>query len=164
MSDGVFVLPGTHSKWITVHAGRIEHYATYMTGEVFGALRKHTILGALMADGPFNEAGFKLGVAAGLASGTRLLHSLFNVRTLPLFDKIAATAVEDYLSGLLIGAEIGSVETPESVGVVTIVGRDDLADRYEIALTAAGMKSRRAPDDIVARGHFLIAQAAGLVA
>src|SRR5207253_2700905 len=36
-SDGVFVLPGTHSKWARIKAGRIESFATYMTGEIFGA-------------------------------------------------------------------------------------------------------------------------------
>lgn len=163
MDDGVFVLPGTHSKWITVKEGRIEDYSTYMTGEVFGALSKHTILGALMTKGPFNEEGFGMGVTAGLASGARLLHNLFNVRTLPLFEKIPPEAVEDYLSGMLIGAEVGSVDSADGTGPVTIVGRDDLADRYEIALSVAGMQSQRAPDDIVARGHFIIAKAAGLL-
>ena len=46
---------------------------------------------------------------------------------------------------------------------ITIVGRSDLADRYEIALKKIGLGSRRAPNDIVARGHFLIARSAGLL-
>ena len=45
MSDGLFVMPGTHSKWIRVSHGCIEDYSTYMTGEVFAALKEHTILG-----------------------------------------------------------------------------------------------------------------------
>lgn len=164
MGDGVFVLPGTHSKWLTVANDLITDYATFMTGEVFAALRDHTILGKLMAPGPFHEKGFLLGLASGLSDNAQLLHQLFHVRTLPLFENISEDMTEDYLSGLLIGAEINSVDLVENSGPVTIIGRDDLADRYEIALGAAGIKSRRAEGDIVASGHFLIAKTAGLLA
>ncbi|MDE0852321.1 2-dehydro-3-deoxygalactonokinase [Yoonia sp.] len=163
MSDGIFVLPGTHSKWVTVCDNRIENYSTFMTGEVFAALRQHTILATLIEDGPFHEGAFRMGCAAGLAEGSKLLHDLFGVRTLPLFGKITGSMVEDYLSGLLIGTEIKGTDDALIGGPVIIVGRDDLADRYEIALNAAGLKTKRAPDDIVAKGHFLIAQAAGLL-
>ena len=73
MSDGTFVMPGTHSKWIRVSDGKIEDYATYMTGEIFAALKEHTILGTLMEDGPFDEGGFDLVVNAGLENGSSLL-------------------------------------------------------------------------------------------
>ena len=163
MLDGTFVMPGTHSKWITVRDNVIDDYATFMTGEVFAAFRKHTILGTLMEEGPFQEGAFRKGCAAGLAEGSKLLHDLFGVRTLPLFGKIEGNMAKDYLSGLLIGAEIKGANAVSVSGNITIVGRDDLADRYEIALGDAGLAAKRAPGDIVAHGHFLIAQAAGLV-
>lgn len=163
MSDGVFVMPGTHSKWITVQDKRIENYATFMTGEVFAALRDHTILGTLMHEGAFQEVAFRKGCAAGLDAKNNLLHDLFSVRTLPLFGKISGEMVEDYLSGMLIGTELNGKDREGLQQPVTIVGRTDLADRYEIAIEVAGLKSQRAPDDIVARGHFLIAQAGGLL-
>ena len=50
-TDGLFLLPGTHSKWVRVIGGRIGSFRTFMTGEVFGALKEHTILGRLMRDG-----------------------------------------------------------------------------------------------------------------
>lgn len=164
MSDGTFVLPGTHSKWIRVSKNRIEDYATYMTGEIFAALKEHTILGTLIQKGPFSPEGFSQGAAAGLKSGSALLHDLFHVRTLPLMGRMKATDVEDYLSGLLIGAEIKSArERGDAAGTITIIGRSDLTGRYETALAVAGIESRRAPDDIVAMGYFLIARSAGLV-
>ena len=165
MSDGACVMPGTHSKWIRVSGGRIEDYATYMTGEIFAALKGHTILGTLMEEGPHSPKGYARGVAAGLDEGSSLLHDLFHVRTLPLMGRMEGREVADYLSGLLIGAEIRAARLRgDASGIITIVGRSDLADRYETALTAAGLQSRRAPDDIVAMGHFRIAQAAGLIA
>ena len=164
MSEGTFVLPGTHSKWIRVSESQIEDYATYMTGEIFAALKCHTILGTLIEEGPFSSEGFSKGVEAGLADGSVLLHDLFHVRTLPLLGRMRPEDVEDYLSGLLIGAEIKAAQVRGDAGdTVTIVGRTDLADRYETALAIAGMDSQRAPDDIVAMGHFLIARSAGLV-
>lgn len=165
MSDGAFVMPGTHSKWIRVSDGRIEDYATYMTGEIFAALKNHTILGTLIEDGPHSPDGFQRGVAAGLDEGSSLLHDLFHVRTLPLMSHMKGGEVADFLSGLLIGAEIKAAQARgDATGTITIVGRSDLADRYETALSAAGLQSRRAPDDIVAKGHFLIAKSAGLIA
>ncbi|WP_424934420.1 2-dehydro-3-deoxygalactonokinase [Amaricoccus macauensis] len=161
---GCFVMPGTHSKWVEVDGGRIENFATYMTGDIFAALRDHTILKALMAEMSFQKDGFSLGVSSGLSAGCNLLHRLFHVRSLPLFNKIPAEMSADYLSGLLIGAEIAGGQTSMTgEGPVTIVGRSDLADRYEIALDIAGRESRRAENDIVARGHFVIARTAGLI-
>jgi len=163
MSNGIFVMPCTHSKWITLRCDQIVDYSTYMTGEVFAALSKHTILATLMEYAPFKEDAFRKGCAVGLAEGSNFLHDLFGVRSLPLFGKITGTMVKDYLSGLLIGAEVKGADVAQIKGPVTIIGRDDLADRYEIALSIAGLKTNRAPDDIVARGHFMIAQAAGLI-
>ncbi|WP_427912811.1 2-dehydro-3-deoxygalactonokinase [Ramlibacter sp. MMS24-I3-19] len=45
VDDGVFVLPGTHSKWAWVEQGRLRDFATFMTGEVYALLRRHSILG-----------------------------------------------------------------------------------------------------------------------
>ena len=41
---GTLVLPGTHSKWVRVEAGRIVEFATLMTGEFYALLRRHSIL------------------------------------------------------------------------------------------------------------------------
>lgn len=164
MSDGTFVMPGTHSKWIRVSGGRIEDFATYMTGELFAALRSHTILGALIEEGPHRPQSYSLGVAAGLDERSSLLHDLFHVRTLPLMGRMGGRDVSDYLSGLLIGAEIKAARLRgDTTGTVTVVGRSDLADRYETALNATGITCHRAPEDIVATGHFLIAKEAGLI-
>lgn len=164
LSEGTFVMPGTHSKWVTVADGKIVDFSTYMTGEIFAALKDHTILGTLMTDDGFSEEAFAIGANAGLEGSSNLLHSLFHVRTLPLMGKIPKVATAGYLSGLLIGTEISAAtRNGADVGAVTIVGRNDLSERYEVALRLAGLECRHAPDDIVAKGHFLIAREAGLV-
>ena len=164
LKDGPLVMQGTHSKWVQVEEEQIVDFATYMTGEIFAALKGHTILGALMEVDDFSAEAFEMGVKAGLDGRTNLLHNLFHVRTLPLMGKIPKVATADYMSGLLIGTEVAAATLDtEEIGTITVVGRSDLSDRYETALRIAGFDSRRAPDDIVAKGHFLIARAAGLL-
>lgn len=164
LSNGTFVMPGTHSKWVEVEDGGIKDYATYMTGEVFAALKEHTILGTLIEDGPFAEEAFLKGVESGLGAGSKLLNRLFHVRSLPLMGRIGGVEAGDYLSGLLIGSEISGALGPEAGSIpITIVGRSDLAFRYDLALRSAGWTTSEAPEDVAAMGHYVIARAAGLM-
>jgi 2-dehydro-3-deoxygalactonokinase len=161
---GLFLLPGTHSKWAEVSGGCIVSFRTFMTGEVFGALKDHTILGRLMRESDQDADAFAHGVREGAALGTAgaLLNRLFATRTFGLMDRLADTALSDYLSGLLIGAEVAEA-TRETDGPVTIIASRALAQRYTDALRLLGHQSTLAPEDCVAAGHWRIAQAAGLV-
>jgi len=104
------VLPGTHSKWITLLAGQVQGFDTQMTGELYAVLRDHSVLGRLMsADAPADAAAFAQGLAqARAAGGAGLGRLLFSVRTRGLMGELPAAAAPDYLSGLLVGAEIDS--------------------------------------------------------
>jgi 2-dehydro-3-deoxygalactonokinase len=160
---GVFLLPGTHSKWAGVTQGWITSFRTFMTGEVFGALKDHTILGRLMRDGAPDADAFARGVRAGatLGSAGALLNRLFATRTYGLMNQLPDTALADYLSGLLIGAEVA--EATKQIEIpVTIIASPALAQRYTEALRLLGHDSSLAPDDCVAAGHWRIARAAGL--
>jgi len=163
-ANATMVLPGTHSKWVNVRGGFIDDFATFMSGEIFAALREHTILGTLMKEGGFNKQGFQQGVTAGFNAGPQLLHRLFHVRTLPLFNLISEDQVADYLSGLLIGSEIsGATDKGFGNDLITVVGSGALADRYMLALELLNQKANLAAEDIVAAGHFAIAKSAGLI-
>ena len=161
--DGLFLLPGTHSKWAQVSAGRIVSFRTFMTGEVFSALKEHTILGRLMRAGEPDANAFARGVCEGaaLASAGALLNRLFATRTYGLMDNLPDTALSDYLSGLLIGAEVAEA-TRQAQGAVTIIATAALAQRYTDALRLLDRESTLAPQDCVAAGHWRIARAAGL--
>jgi len=161
---GLFLLPGTHSKWAEVSGGRIVSFRTFMTGEVFGALKDHTILGRLMRDGAPDAEGFVRGVEEGAALGGAgaLLNRLFATRSYGLMDRLADTALSDYLSGLLIGAEVAEA-TRQVKGAVTIIAGAALAQRYTDALRLLGRESTLAPPDCVAAGHWRLARAAGLI-
>ncbi len=163
------VLPGTHSKWALVEAGRVVWFATFMTGELFAVLRRHSILGRLMVADGDDAAAFARGLRAGL-SGDRaqggLLHRLFSVRTLGLFDRLPATGLADYLSGLLIGEEVREALGwigHRAAGEVVIVGGPGLAGRYQEALGQAGLAALPFAGEAAALGQLAIARAAGLV-
>ena len=131
---GAFLLPGTHSKWLLAQGGRILRFDTFMTGEVFAALKGHTILGRLMREeGDHNEA-FGLGVRRGYAAPENLLHTIFGTRTLGLFDRLPPEALQSYLSGVVIGAEIGAATRhfKEHDGL-TIFASPGLTARYQAA-------------------------------
>jgi 2-dehydro-3-deoxygalactonokinase len=164
IDTGRFVLPGTHSKWVLAADGRVTGLATYMTGEVYSALRAHTILGRLMQAGGASREAFDEGVYDGARAGTpgALLNRLFGVRTAGLFNRFPAAALPDYLSGLLIGAEIAD-QRGKDARPVHIVASDALAKRYHAAAAALGMATHVAPADCVADGYMAIARQAGLI-
>ncbi len=128
------VLPGTHSKWVQLHQGRVTRFSTFMTGEVYALLSQHSILSkTLDVNGAFDEATFLQGVSQSQAADS-VLNKLFAVRTLALFDRLPATALPSYLSGLLIGEELRSQTVSPTQGPVILIGSNALTLRYKLAL------------------------------
>jgi 2-dehydro-3-deoxygalactonokinase len=133
VADGLFVLPGTHSKWATVREGRVTGFRTFMTGEAYGLFARHSILArTLDADAPLDEAAFLRGVERA-GNGEGLLHNAFGVRALGLFGRLSPAQSASYLSGLLIGEELARQKLPES-GEVIVIGAPALIERYALAL------------------------------
>jgi len=161
---GTFVLPGTHSKWAHVDDGRIRSFRTYMTGEIYAACRKGTILGRLMTEDGGDPEAFAVGVRDGSRSGGpgALLHRLFGVRTAGLFGRLEPAGLADYLSGLLIGAEISEAGNGGE-GTVWLIGAEALTARYQAAARELGIDARAVEPDSIARGYAAIARSAGLI-
>lgn len=158
------VLPGTHSKWAWLgEGGRIDRFETFMTGELYGLLTRHGILGRLMAFGTWRPSDFEAGVRLGLAQHANALHAIFAARTAGLMDEIDAQGLPDYLSGILIGVEIAGATRRHPQRSVTLLGDESLCHRYERALAVAGIDSNRAAEGATTRGQFLVADAAGLL-
>jgi 2-dehydro-3-deoxygalactonokinase len=76
-------------------------------------------------------------------------------------NRLADIALSDYLSGLLVGAEVAEA-AGRTRGAVTIIASAKLAMRYTDALRLLGHDSTLAPEDCAAAGHWRIARAAGL--
>ena len=163
--SGVFVMPGTHSKWALAEAGALIDFSTYMTGEVFAVLKAHSILGRLMVpDAPADAEAFRRGVDVAREAKTSILAQIFSARALALFDRLAPEAIADYLSGLLIGEEVRSgLAANGGAETVTLIGRGSLADRYAEALGAFGVSVSYAPQSMARLGLLEIGRQAGLV-
>ncbi|MGE0225851.1 MAG: 2-dehydro-3-deoxygalactonokinase [Acetobacteraceae bacterium] len=156
-TGGLACLPGTHSKWVRVEGGRITGFTTHMTGEVFGALRGHTILGRMMRDGPANGAPFDAGLARSADPGG-LLHHVFGVRALGLAEQLAETDSPAYLSGILIGHEVRAALDGAAGAVVQVIGSPDLTELYARAIAACGCFAERHDGEAAARGLALVAE------
>lgn len=152
----ILVLPGSHSKWAEVVDGRVVRFATFMTGEAFAAMSKHTILGRLMTGDGHDPRAFAAGLAASGEPGG-LLHHLFRVRTGGLFQRWPGEALSPLLSGLVIGHEIRGARDFFGVEQVLVVGGANLAARYVEALGALGIEADVGPSDAAAQGLRLLA-------
>ena len=163
-NNAVYLLPGTHSKWLAAKDGRIDRFATYMTGEVYAVLKTHTILGRLMSGEGDDAEAFKAGVKRGAAAPELLLHTIFGTRTLGLFGKLESSALPSYLSGVLIGNEIAAATREFKSGEsVTILASAALAERYAEACALCNVKVTIGPENAAVVGLARIAQAAGLL-
>ena len=159
-------LPGSHSKWVEVVEGRITHFDTFMTGEVFAVLSKHSILGRTQqASEQFQAEAFDQGVRVALSNdGQRgVLSTLFSARTLGLTAQLAPDQQPDYLSGLLIGHELAGLPDSAKHQPIILVGAAALCARYQRALALCGFAHVSLAQEATERGLWQLAQAAGLI-
>lgn len=167
-ADQVIVLPGTHSKWAQLRGTVVHGFTTYLTGELFALLSRHSILASLLRPGPEPSwAAFDRGIAAAdeAATGPGLLGILFSARALPLTGALAESEVADYLSGMIIGAELAGARATGAQGsdrTLRVIAEPGLAARYERAAIRLGWRTVDAIDHTAPRGLWLTARATGL--
>lgn len=170
----MIVLPGTHSKWVSIEDGRIVRYATYLTGELFAVLKNHSILGRLLpaptGTPPAPDArAIELGLASARDSGPGdLSHLIFGTRTLGLTGRLPAAALADYLSGLLIGSELvaglaASGADKASPLPLVMIGEPSLCRRYTDSLKFFGHDAAAVFANTAPTGLWNFAGAAGLL-
>ena len=130
---GVLLLPGTHSKHIHFDAGRFIDFTTYMTGELFEVIGKHTILSASLEESqwsPLNKDIFLRGVEKGVDN--QLMASLFSIRANSLIHKSSSSENYYFLSGLLIGAELSHFKDSSETVFLAVTGIQN--ELYQLAL------------------------------
>jgi 2-dehydro-3-deoxygalactonokinase len=151
-----FILPGTHSKHLTVVAGEITGVTTYLTGELFDLLTRHSVLRhSTDPTAPLERTAFLEGV--GEAQRRPLSAALFRVRTRQVLDQQAAPANAAFLSGLLIGAELATVAATTEPVIVAASGA--LRAAYTLAAEAWGLSARWqtvAAEPLAARGQAVL--------
>jgi 2-dehydro-3-deoxygalactonokinase len=143
--SGVVVLPGTHSKWVLVDDGKLTRFSTALTGELFELLSAHSVLRHTVngtQSGEEADEGFAAGVDIGIETPDQLMASLFRARAASLLSGRSAEWCRGYLSGLLIGSEIGAHRSWLSGVELPLIGSRKLAERYRTAFSRAGTPSR----------------------
>lgn len=137
-ASGLFVMPGTHSKWVQVRNGVVESFTTFLTGELFNLLRTRSNLTSLMIGVEFDATAFAAGVERA-RSERCLSSSLFKVRTNGLFDAIAPHQLASFLSGILIGSElIEALSRYDDPSPVTLICSATLRTPYLAAFEHLG--------------------------
>lgn len=119
-------LPGTHSKWVGVEDGAMVTIRTFMTGELFSVLSKHSVLKpSESAEDQSDMDAFREGVRTA-RDGAALAEAIFSVRARRVLGLVAEDySMKAWLSGLLIGNELSEV-----------LGRTDGDPPYSIHLIA----------------------------
>jgi len=165
-SDGVFLTPGTHSKWVRVADGKLLEFRTYITGEMFNLLRQSGTLAQLMTGDGDDETAFARGVQA-TAAGSQLLNRLFSARSLALFGRLEGDKMASYVSGMLVGTEMrDALAAWPDLGRtgVTCIGSAGMIARYGACASILGLALHGIDNkDVLPAALFWIGQQAGLV-
>ena len=136
------ILPGTHSKWVEAEPAGIRGVQTFLTGDLFAALRGHTVLARSLAA---PKAALGPGLEDGLQDGLegRLTESLFRLRVADLDGRGDPTSAWRRLSGLLIGDELRCGLAASSEAPLVLVADSPLAQVYRSGLALAGIPAVR---------------------
>jgi 2-dehydro-3-deoxygalactonokinase len=136
--SSVYVMPGTHCKWVLTDGEQIHDFRTVMTGELHHLLLNHSLVGAGLTEQINAPDAFTAGLERGLASPA-VLPQLFEVRASHVLGNLPREEVSEFLSGLLIGAEVASMrDFIAREQAITIVAGSSLTSRYQQAFSAIG--------------------------
>ena len=160
--DAVVCMPGTHSKWVRVRGGTVERFATFMTGELFGAVSRETILSHAVsgADEAEDIDAFRSAVIAAFEAPAFAANLLFQVRSGQLLYGGKPSSAREKISGTLIGLELAAGLAGEvpTTGI-TLVASGRLQMLYKLAFDAVAVPIRSiGAEDAVRRGLAMAAQ------
>lgn len=145
----LYIMPGTHCKWVQADNEQVNDFRTVMTGELHHLLLKQSLIGAGLPEQQLNADAFQAGLAQGLETDAPLAR-LFEVRAGHVLGSLAREHVSEFLSGLLIGNEAASMTRlwqPDRQQPLTIVASPALAGRYQQALNALGFQAQTLEGD-----------------
>ena len=160
--DTTWVLPGTHSKHVLVRNRTITDFRTFLTGELYAVLGRHSILASSVEATTVVEhpEAFRRGVRA--AQDSTLTASLFEIRVRQVLGGAPRDEGAAHLSGLLIGDELSRSPLLGS-GSIAFAAPASLDAAYRLAVDELGWSARAhfalrdAIDEATTRGHRALA-------
>ncbi|MEO9476577.1 MAG: 2-dehydro-3-deoxygalactonokinase [Cyclobacteriaceae bacterium] len=132
-SEGILILPGTHSKHVSFDQEYFTEVKNFMTGELFNVLVRHSILSTAAQECSWDDNyrnTFLSGVSRGINEG--LGSQLLTTRAKQMFKGQSTGQGYFYLSGLIIGDEISTLRTHH--GHVYMASSDATFPLYKLAL------------------------------
>lgn len=141
--ERIVCMPGTHSKWVRVLDETVAGFSTFMTGELFEVVTRHTILAHAITganDAPADKATFEKAAAAAFERPAMASNLLFTARSGQLLHGLSAAGAQARISGTLIGLEIaGALSAAGKDAAVTLVASGRLQILYESAFHALSL-------------------------
>ena len=129
--------PGTHSKWISIKNDKFKFFSTYMSGEIYAAIYKGTILlqSLQRSSNKFSKKYFIKGLSL-IKKGYSFPNILFKIRTMDLFKQAKSNEGNSFLSGLIIGMEMNDISKKKDIykSTVILVASGPLTKMYSISL------------------------------
>ncbi|MCV9878942.1 2-dehydro-3-deoxygalactonokinase [Brenneria izbisi] len=138
----LYLMPGTHSKWVRTDDSNVLDFRTVMTGELHHLLMTHSLIGVGLGEQQPAPQAFQQGLALAFHDDN-IVRCLFETRAAHVLGRLDKHAVSDWLSGLLIGNEVSQMQRHYLVTAdepITLVGSPALTARYEQALSLAGLR------------------------
>lgn len=170
LKESIVCIPGTHAKWVHVKNRRVETFFTSVVGEVYQVITANGVLAKLHNQKPAQSSqAFTQAIKDISASPENLMNLLFTARANTVTGTFTNAEATEYLSGLLIGADLNAAIKGFGRGVmqqnaVPLIGAEYLTRRYREGLAHWGIESEciRA-SDIGAAGLFSVWQASKAV-
>lgn len=142
---GLVCMPGTHTKWVSLHDGDVQEFMTVPAGELFALLCDHSVLVRERSAPVVHRApDFERGLAeAARHPEIPVLHKIFQARSLRLDGQLSQEGAVSWMSGLLIGTDVAGAmklfDRREPGEPVFVVGASSLVDAYTTALAKLGV-------------------------
>jgi 2-dehydro-3-deoxygalactonokinase len=156
---GTAVLPGTHSKWVKVDHGTMADFASFISGELFALLARHSLLRHSVSDpDTMGDVSASADFAAGVEYARQVPFpaAIFSVRVRQLLTDARPEANLAYLSGLVIGGEVASaVALGVARAPLRIIAATTLAKAYRAALRVFGLDAETRDGDAMALAGLL---------
>jgi len=140
-------MPGTHTKWVSLNGSVVQEFLTAPTGELFAMLCEHSVLVRDQTTAiVHNAVDFERGLAESAKhADASLLHRLFQSRSLRLDKQLTPEGAASWMSGLLIGTDVGGAlplfSGHDAGAPVYVIGSPQLTESYAMALTRRGRQA-----------------------
>lgn len=140
--DRFVCMPGTHSKWVHMHGNTVADFVSFMTGDAYAVLSRHSVLRHSLSGQSVDpeSAAYRDAVRASLDCPADIFARLFSIRPASLLQDLDVADASARLSGYLIGQEIAGARArfalPERIDLIS--GRQ-LGTLYVEAFSVAGI-------------------------